>query len=246
MGSIAIKEQIIPAAMTPMGLIERAVAEGRDIAVIGQLMTLQERWDASQGRKAFDKAMAAAKSELPVIVKNREVDFTSQKGRTNYRYEDLAGIAKQIDPILTRHGLSYRYRTLTEGAQVSVTCIVFHEDGHFEENTLSASVDLSGNKNPIQAIGSTVTYLQRYALKAALGLAASNDDDARSVSQTADASCISDEQVAELSLVLMETKTDLTHFLKRIKLDSLAQIHATKFDAAMNLIRTNARLREAQ
>jgi hypothetical protein len=51
-----------------------------------------------------------------------------------------------------------------------------------EETTLPGMPDLSGNKNPIQAIGSAVTYLQRYTLKAALGLTVSKeeDDDARS------------------------------------------------------------------
>ncbi|BCH59244.1 hypothetical protein RvVAR0630_18680 [Agrobacterium vitis] len=32
------------------------------------------------------------KANLPAIVKTRKVDFTTQKGRTNYRYKDLASI----------------------------------------------------------------------------------------------------------------------------------------------------------
>ena len=40
--------------------------------------------------------------------------------------------------------------------------------------------DQSGSKNGFQAIGSAVTYLQRYTLKAALGLSAEVDDDAQS------------------------------------------------------------------
>lgn len=63
---------------------------------------------------------------------------------------------------------------------VTVTCIISHRDGHFEENTLSAGRDESGNKNSIQAVGSTLTYLQRMTLKASLGLAASDDDDGAS------------------------------------------------------------------
>jgi hypothetical protein len=37
--------------------------------------------------------------------------------------------------------------------------------------------DATGNKNPVQQIGSTVTYLQRYTLLAATGLATSDSDD---------------------------------------------------------------------
>ena len=49
-----------------------------------------------------------------------------------------------------------------------MTCVVSHRLGHSEENTLTAGRDESGNKNNIQAVGSTITYLQRYTLKAAL------------------------------------------------------------------------------
>jgi hypothetical protein len=59
-------------------------------------------------------------------------------------------------------------------------CIVEHRDGHSEDTSLTAQPDNSGKKNSIQAIGSTITYLQRYLLKLALGIAASKDDDANS------------------------------------------------------------------
>jgi hypothetical protein len=166
-------------ATTPMEMIDRAVASGASIDVLERLMSLQERWEANQGRRAFDAAIAAAKAEIPIINKNRTVDFTSAKGRTNYRHEDMAEIAKTVDPILSRYGLSYRYRTAQDGKAVTVTCIVSHRDGYSEETTLSTGIDESGNKNATQGIGSAVTYLQRYTLKAALGLAASTDDDAR-------------------------------------------------------------------
>ena len=52
--------------------------------------------------------------------------------------------------------------------------------GHSEETTLKAPPDTSGSKNSIQAIGSTVTYLERYTLLAATGMAAAGmDNDGR-------------------------------------------------------------------
>jgi hypothetical protein len=167
--------------VTPMRLLQIATEQGADIEKLSALMDLQLRWEKNQAKKAFDAAISAAKAEIPVIVKNREVDFTSQKGRTNYRYEDFAEVARTIDPILAKHGLSYRFRTSSKANElVTVTCVLAHRDGHSEENSLDAARDESGNKNSIQAIGSTITFLQRYTLKAALGLAASVDDDARS------------------------------------------------------------------
>lgn len=175
--------QKIEAQPTPLELIHKAVQSGAQVEVMEKLLGLQERWERNEARKAFDSAISKAKSEIPIIRKGNSVDFTTSKGRTHYQYEDLATIAQIIDPILSKHGLSYRWRPNSDAKSVTVTCILSHAAGHMEENTLYAPHDLSGNKNPIQAVGSAVTYLQRYTLKAALGLAAAADDDARSVSQ---------------------------------------------------------------
>lgn len=220
------------AALTPMDMLNQAVERGANIDVLEKLMGLQERWEKNQGRKAFDAAMAAAKSEIPVIFKNREVDFTSQKGRTHYRHEDLAGIARTIDPILTKHGLSYRYRTSTEQGIVTVTCVVSHRDGHSEENSLSAGRDESGNKNNIQAVGSTITYLQRYTLKAALGLASSNDDDGKAE----DATEINDEQLQELIDLADEVGADKRKFCAYLGIEALAHLPASKFARAKDAL----------
>ena len=231
--SIAAKEkhEVVPIApssnaLTPMEILERAVAQGANVETLDKLMTLQERWEKNLARKAFDNAMSAAKAEIPVIIKNREVDFTSAKGRTNYRHEDMAGIARVVDPILTKHGLSYRYRTETDQGVVTVTCIVSHRDGHSEENSLSAGRDETGNKNNIQAVGSTITYLQRYTLKAALGLAASDDDDAKT---SANAEKITEAQATELIELCEAVGADRARFLKYLKIASLDELPKAKF-----------------
>lgn len=216
-----------PFSVTPMGMIERAVSSGAGLEVIEKLMGLHERWEASMARKAFDQAMADAKAEIPVILKNRTVDFTSTKGRTNYQYEDLGEIARTVDPILSKHGLSYRFRTTSATNEpVTVTCIVSHRLGHSEENTLHAGRDDSGNKNAIQGIGSTITFLQRYTLKAALGLAASKDDDG---GKSDAGEVINADQLAELQRIADEVGADIPKFCKYLKIDSLADITAKGF-----------------
>lgn len=220
--------------MTPMAMLDRAIAQGAGIETLEKLMGLQERWEANQARKAFDEAMAAAKAEIPTITKNREVDFTSTRGRTNYRHEDLAEIAKTVDSILGRHGLSYRYRVASNvNEPVSVTCIISHRAGHSEETTLSAGRDDSGNKNSIQAVGSAITYLQRYTLKAALGLAASNDDDGGS-SETVE--YISRDQLTALVNLCDDVGADKEKFCKYLRVGSLAEIPKSQFDHAGKLL----------
>ena len=221
---------------TPMELLNRAVSQGADIAILKELMGLQERHDANQARKAFDNAIAEAKASIPVIVKNRTVSYEGKNGKvgTSYKHEDLAEIARTITPILAASGLSYRYRvTSNVNEPVTVTCIVSHRDGHFEETTLSAGRDDSGSKNSIQAIGSTLTYLQRMTLKAALGLAAAHDDDAQTAEPDDN---VSSDQILELQDLIAEVSADQPKLMAYFKIERLPDMKAADFDRAMKLL----------
>lgn len=223
-----------PAAVTPMTMIDRALATGAAPETLEKLLALQERWEANQGRKAFDEAMAAAKAEIPTIRKNRTVDFTSQKGRTHYKHEDLAEIAATINPILGKHGLSYRFRTTsTIGEPISVTCIVSHRLGYSEENTLVGPRDDSGNKNSLQQIGSTLTYLQRMTLKAALGLAAAEDDDGQVGGTGDDDRPVNAAEIETLRQQIKETSTDEPAFLKWLDVGALDSIRISALPRIM-------------
>ena len=165
-----------------VSLIERLVLNpDADLDKLERMLALKREHDRDNARISFAGALAAARSKIPPIVKDATVDFTTRDGkRTNYQHETLAGIAKVIDPILSEYGLSYRFRTNQGSGGVQVTCIIAHAHGHSEETSLSCAPDGSGSKNAFQAVGSAVTYLQRYTLKAALGLSAEMDDDGQS------------------------------------------------------------------
>lgn len=209
--------------VTPMEMLNRAVESGADIDMIEKLMNLQERWEANQARKAFDEAVAAAKADIPPIQRNAT-------GHNSKRYADFAAIAKVVDPIIGRHGLSYRFRT-TQNDRISVTCVLSHKAGHSEETTLCGPADSSGNKNAIQAIGSTLTYLQRYSLVQMLGLAAAADDDGKAV---ANIERITQEQVMELVEVIEAKGKDRKAFLKWAKQERIEDIPADEFEACLN------------
>lgn len=222
---------------TPMAMIDRAIANGATIETLERLMALQERWEASEARREYDGAMAAAKAELKPIIKNRHVKYEGRHGGalTEYSHEDMAAIAEAVDPILTAHGLSYRYQAKQDGMMVSVTCIVSHRRGHREETTLTAGADNSGSKNPIQAIGSAVTYLQRYTLKLALGLAAAKDDDGRS--GNGEVKLIDDAQFRYLQDLIEKAGADETRLLAYLKADKLETLTQAQYRTAEAALR---------
>ena len=178
------KDMVVPEQKavvdSPNRLIALALEKQADPEIIKKMMDLQEQWEAGQARKAFVLAMTAFKQEAPAVLKKGDrVDFNSAKGRTTYNYANLGSIVQEISSILGKHELSASWNTAQEGNNITVTCHVTHSAGHRESVTLTGPADDSGNKNRIQSIGSTVTYLQRYTLLAALGLATGEDDDGR-------------------------------------------------------------------
>jgi hypothetical protein len=229
-----------PKALTPMDMVAQAVSQGANIEVLEKLMGLQERWEANQARKAFEAAMADAKAKMPAIVKNKLVDFVGKTGiRTHYKHETLDEVVHTVEPHLAQYGLHPRFRTdSSQPGFVTVACRISHRDGYSEENSLTAPVDTSGNKNAIQAIGSDVTYLQRYTLKAALGLAASEDDDGRGAGS---GDTITDEQAHRLLDLINETEADAARFCKFFKVGSVPDLPAGRFDEAVRLLNLKRR-----
>lgn len=211
--------------ITPMDMLNQAVERGATIETLDRLMSLQERWEKNQARKEFDAAIAEAKKKIKPVLKNR--------AGHNTRYADFAAVAAAVDPALSEVGLSYRFRT-SQDERIHVTCILSHRAGHSEENTIAGPADTSGSKNAIQAIGSTLTYLQRYSLMQAVGLAATIDDDAR----TADTGeLLSADQVEEMRSEIIERGVDLAKFLKWAKVEKIDDIRAANFDGCMTAIK---------
>lgn len=223
------------AVLTPMQMIDRALSSNANVETLTQLMNLQERWEANQARKAFDAAIAAAKAEIPPISRNAT-------GHNSKRYADFSAIASVVDPILSKYGLSYRFKT-TQTDKINVTCVLSHKEGHAEETTLSGGADTSGSKNAIQAIGSTLTYLQRYSLNAALGLSASNDDDGNASGGNGS---VSDEQRIVLQDKIEEVGADIVKFCERWNIPSLSDFPQKKFDEAIQSLNRFAQQQRKQ
>jgi hypothetical protein len=212
-----------------------------DIEKFERLMALRERVSLADARRAFYAALAKAKGEFGPILKTRVVDYehSDGQGRTNYRYEELADVGAVVDPILSKYGLSYRHKTVQDGVKIKVTCILSHEDGYSEENSLEGEADKSGKKNPNQAIASTVTYLQRYTLKEAVGVGAARDDDGAGGAPEDPA--IEPDDVVYIETLIRDTESNLAIFLETIGAPSIAEMRLSQFKRAAALLNEKKR-----
>src|SRR3990167_9734356 len=191
-----------PVPSNPMELLSRALDKGVDADQLKAFMDLKKEWEENEARKAFFEAVAKFKANPPKIIK----DMTnSQYGS---KYPSKGNLVNTVNAALSQHGLTANWSFNQGDTTIAVTCKLSHAFGHSESVMLSGPPDTSGSKNPLQQIKSTVTYLEIATFEAVTGVAASNDGD----DDGGSAEVITDTQVADLTALLEETKSDRTKF----------------------------------
>lgn len=172
---LVVAEPVAGDSSALMRIIERATLDPNlDVAKLEQLLAVKERWEANEARKAFNEAFSAFKAEAVTIIKNRKVDAGPLAGK---KYAELFSVVNAVTPALSKHGLSASWKiTKDEKDWMEVTCTVKHVLGGSDSATFSGPPDTGGAKNAIQARASTLTYLERYTLKAVCGLAEEGED----------------------------------------------------------------------
>ncbi|MBW2636954.1 MAG: ERF family protein [Deltaproteobacteria bacterium] len=204
-----------------------------DADKLAKLMELGQQFEANEARKAWHSAMARFKENPPKIDKDSTVDFTSSKGRTHYKHASIGNVTEKIAPALAAHGLSAIWKTeQKDGGMIHVTCILSHALGHCEETTMFAAADTSGNKGGIQALGSTISYLERYTILSICGLATHNDDN-----DGVDSEPISAQQHSTLVDLMAAHVADEKRFLEFWNIGDMSELWASNFDKACKMIK---------
>jgi len=250
--------------VTPPQMLALALERGADMAQLEKLMDLQERWEKAEAKKSFICAVNKFKANPPKITKNRSVNYETSKGTTAYRHASLGHICDLIGEGLGRVGVSYSWRThQSDNGSIRVTCILTHDHGHSEETSLQSAADQSGGKNFIQAIGSTVTYLQRYTLLAATGMATDEQDDdgqgserepdprveeavqqrkdsAPQTTQDRKASGLDESQVVALTGAIKKAGITSERFCESASINAIADLDGSRFKGAMQHLSNTA------
>ena len=222
-----------------MRIIERAVLDPNlDIERIERLLAVKERWDCEEARKTFGAALARAQARMPIVDKNVHVFFEGKSGRadTDYWHAGFGNLVGTIGPVLAAEGLSFAHNVIQDGNEITIECVLTHDDGHSRKVSMTAPPDDTGGKNRIQQIRSTKTYLKRATLEAIAGAAtADDDDDGRGAYQD---ETISASQVAWINAELESLDADRGAFLDYLsknigrEIAYLEDLPASAFDKA--------------
>lgn len=171
-----VKREELAPQTTPDKLLALAIDKDLDIDKLSRLMELQREHNAEVARQAFEKALGEFQEKCPDIRKTKRVFFETRTGSTEYFYAPLADIDRQIKHLMKECGLTKKWKPFINKDEIKVICIISHVGGHKEETEMSSTADASGSKNPTQAIASTVEYLKRHTLLAALGITTADSD----------------------------------------------------------------------
>ncbi|WP_340638776.1 ERF family protein, partial [Vreelandella lionensis] len=168
--SAALEAHLTADSTAIIQVIERAALNPDvDIDKMERLLQMQERVMDRQAMMAYSAAMAAMQTELPSI---------EERGQTNNScYATLEDIVDSVRPILQKHGFAVSFRIQTQERGIQVTGVLMHKDGHREETSMLLPADMSGNKNAVQAFGTSTSYGKHYVMCALLNITTRGQDD---------------------------------------------------------------------
>lgn len=163
--------ELVTRPQTPMDLIQLAIEKEGSIDVIERLAKLQMEFTDREDKIAYRNAMTRFKDDMPRIVRQRSIK--DKQGDEKYKVVALEDVADPVMKALVKLGITYRYKTadLPDG-RIRVTCILGLQGTAYEEegSTLAAPPDTAGGKDPLKAVGSTTSYLEKYTLMASVGM----------------------------------------------------------------------------
>lgn len=222
-----------------INMIERAARDPNvDIDKMERLFGMRERMQAQAAKTAYLAALAKLQSELPAI---------ERKGKAhNSKYARFEDFIEAVKPVLAKHGfsLSFRVKQLavwkgdgepSEPAGIKITGVLGHEAGHQEDTSITLPADTTGSKNPVQAVGSSISYGKRYVGVTLLGVATEDeDDDGKAAGDKVE--YLDAEEAARIKKELDDVKADIGAFCDHFGLDSIDRIPAAKQARIMEAI----------
>lgn len=225
-------------AASLLTVISKAAADpATDVEKLERLMALYERITAKTAEQAYAQAFAVMQPELPIVAERGAI--LNKQGAVQSTYALWEDINEAIKPVLAKHGFSISFRTNVENGKIAVTAVLRHSAGHSDTTTIELGADVSGNKNAVQAIASSVSYGKRYTAGALLNLTSRGEDDDGG-SAAPDAPAISEEQFEALRDMLDQTGSDIQKFCRYFGINGLANLPPTRFNDAMELLRKKA------
>jgi len=210
---------------SPADMLAAAIAHGIDAQGIKTLAEVFERMQAQQAEQSFNRALASFQNECPVVLKNSTVEFpTRAGGKFESRYASIDNIIEATRPLRAKYGFSFTFDRDDNEREIASVCILRHEGGHKTKTRFGVPFPKDNRLSEAHGIAGAVTFCERYALRAALGITTGMpDNDGKGF--TNGNTPISSEQVATLQALLDQTKAEGEAFWNFCGVRKLGDLH---------------------
>lgn len=204
-----------------------------DVGKMQALLDMQRQIEERDARKAFDHHFLALQHDLPAIRQDGKIVIPAKEGRAGQStpYATFNNIMKTISPLLFKHGFTLSFATEPAGERLLVTGTLAGH-GHSRTTAFPLPAETSGSKNNVQGWGSSMSYGKRYCTIALLNIIseAREDADTNGVTQHP---AISAAQLKQLQKLAGEVGADIPKFCGVLKVETLADLPAARFDEAV-------------
>ncbi len=219
-----------------ISMIERAARDPAvDIDKMERLVSMQERAMARNSEQAFNDAMTAAQGKMVRIAAD------STNPQTKSKYASYAALDKAMRPVYTKHGFALSFGTEADAPTdfVRITCHVSNS-GYTRKYQVDMPADGKGAKGgdvmtKTHAVGSAMSYGQRYLLKMIFNVAIGVDDDGNAAADTSEK--ITEKQATDIIDLLESTGADRAKFLKWAKVERVDDIPTAYYQSCVDAIK---------
>jgi hypothetical protein len=161
-------------------------------------------------------ALSKAQGEFTVAHRSKANPFFKS------RYADFESVVNACRPALAKYGLAFLQLTKINESGTDLVTRITHSSGQWIEGEYPIKVQ----KDDPQGWGSAITYSRRYALAAALGVVASDEDD--DAERASDHPEIDDSRVEKCIKFLKGKAITESEIKTAIQVDSLENLSKSK------------------
>ena len=255
--SSAVAGTEIPGALatadSATDLLRIAVEKGANVEQLRELVELHELMTEREARRLFSAALVAFQRDCPQIRRTETASIATKSGRDfKFTFADLTEIARTINPVLAKHGLSYTWDTEATADSRKITCTIHHEAGASRSSSVTMPVGNESRMSPQQQVSAAQAYGERLSLCAVLGLT-TTDANAEAEAE-ADPTTVTDDQATQISDLLKTLSPDKAaadklrgQFLKYLGVEAVSEIRRADYTRAVQMLeRKRASLSEKE
>lgn len=205
---------------------------------ISQLLDIQERVENRQAEREFNAAFARLLPRLPRLVKRGKIEMGTKGSIAFVTVEDMDAA---IRPLYTAEGFSLSF--LSDACPTGIVRIAMlsHKAGHSITSRMQLPPDKGPGRNDLQALGSSMSYADRYLTRGLFNLIAEGEDDDGNAQ-----GYISPTQVEELKDLIMKSDANESALLATYGAKVLGDLHAVNFQPAKMLLNQKLRAKIAK